>query len=85
MTNYLIIYEEVPETTKIYYASDVTEEEAKKLDACHNKMVNHDEWPESGWLASWLKSDGVALLIQDKPTDLYSLSDLRIIITGFIM
>jgi len=54
--NYLIIYQIIPEDLKVYYVENISEEDAQRLDACHDKYENSDDWPESEWLSNYLES-----------------------------
>ncbi len=53
----LLVWELVPEDTK-FYLLDVSEEEAKKIEACHGWLINSVNWNNNlenlNWLSEYL-------------------------------
>lgn len=52
-TQIILIWEEIPDNTRIYILSE-KEVDVEKLLACHGKFIGQvDLWPEHDWLNEW--------------------------------
>jgi hypothetical protein len=74
MNKVLLIWEEVPEETKLYYFDGLTDEEYNKLCMCQNHFINmknvgetDDEAAALNWLNSWLENKQNYLLSKNVP------------------
>lgn len=58
MSNVLVIYSLVPETTDLYYFEDVNEEQLKKFLLCQNQYINdgQEKTEEQKEALYWLNS-----------------------------
>lgn len=95
MKRVLLIWEEVPEATKVYNFV-VNDEEFSKLCACHMKFINlSGQSPEDeanlDWLNDWIttQKNKIVIATGDKnsiyPFVSESGSDVTVILTGFIL
>jgi hypothetical protein len=85
MRKVLIIWEEIPETTR-FFALPASDEEYEKLVKCHGKFINSDEMtPELEWLNEMIL-EAEDYEIKTKPNDPIQLHDATTVIwTGFIL
>jgi len=91
MNEYLIIWLEIPENTQLFKVR-LNCDEAKKLEACHNHLINNEDWPEQHWLLELIATTKPIYSDhsnQDK-TGIPLLTgkdghNIKIIVTGFIL
>ncbi len=79
---YLVIFNGVPDYIKVYHFSELSKEDAAKLEACNNKYINSENWPEEDWLSKFLDAKKPLQHPIKIPASAW---DIRIIETGFIM
>lgn len=95
MKRVLLIWEEVPEATKVYSLA-VNDEEFTKLCACHMKFINlSGQSPEDeanlDWLNNWITAKKNKIVINTRnENDIYPFiseagGDVTVILTGFIL
>lgn len=89
MNRVLLVWEEVPEETKMYYFDDLSAEEYKTMTECQNVMVNQSNLTGQqedalNWLNDWLlgkENDRVNLRA---PFTIQDIDSLTVIFSGFI-
>ena len=90
MNRALLIWEEIPENTNLYYFKDLTDEEYNKLCMCQSHfvgVVNEGETEEEAlaleWVSIWLEDKQDCLLSKDAPFNCKA--NTTVILSGFMM
>lgn len=89
MNNVLLIWEEVPESTKVYFLTDLTDEEFEKVKKCHGKFCNCSGVPETLWLNQYLEDKSSLVDTAVEPPGTAPILDSRhgmlIVVSGFVL
>lgn len=85
MRKVLIVWEEIPETTR-FFLMPASDEEFEKLTKCHGKFINSDELtPELEWLNEAILEAGDYEIKIERGTPIQIEHEITLVWTGFIL
>lgn len=83
----ILIYEEIPEGTRVYDLNKLTREEYDKVTKCNGRYINDDEMtPEMEWLAEYLVGKEAVNSREHKNAYLIAKTvGVVVVLTGFVL
>lgn len=51
----IVVWMDVPERTRVFAISDLTDANYQAIKACHNMMIGGDIFEDELWLADWMQ------------------------------
>lgn len=57
-TPILLIWQEIPDTVKVYFFDNLSDEEYKNMMLANGTYINSNETEETEWLNGWLYDEG---------------------------